>query len=128
MRRRDRGIGLKTPEGVTPHRQGASARGLFLGIRYRRVRSGGKQNGCQSGDRDLVPRRWFATFPCGPEELKRFVDANRWQPRSLFSDAELTLVLGPHKGREKLLVQISRLLHSHEIVLDEARTIAWKVA
>jgi len=38
--------------------------------------------------------------------------------------AEITLVPRPPKGREEVPVQISRLLHAHEIVLKEARTMA----
>ncbi len=42
--------------------------------------------------------------------------------------AEMTLVPRPPKGREKVPVQISRLLHAHEIVLKEARTMAGQAA
>jgi starvation-inducible DNA-binding protein len=38
--------------------------------------------------------------------------------------AETTLVPRPPKGRESAPVQISRLLHAHEIVLKEARAMA----
>jgi starvation-inducible DNA-binding protein len=38
--------------------------------------------------------------------------------------AESTLIPRPPKGREVVPVQISRLLHAHEIVLKEARTMA----
>jgi starvation-inducible DNA-binding protein len=38
--------------------------------------------------------------------------------------AETTLIPRPPKGREEAPVQISRLLHAHEIVLKEARTMA----
>ena len=38
--------------------------------------------------------------------------------------AEATLVPRPPKGREEVPVQISRLLHAHEIILKEARTMA----
>jgi starvation-inducible DNA-binding protein len=38
--------------------------------------------------------------------------------------AEVTLIPRPPKGREEVPVQISRLLHAHEIVLEEARTMA----
>jgi starvation-inducible DNA-binding protein len=38
--------------------------------------------------------------------------------------AETTLVPRPPKGREAVPVQISRLLHGHEIVLKEARAMA----
>ncbi len=42
--------------------------------------------------------------------------------------AEMTLIPRPPKGREEVPVQISRLLHAHEIVLKEARTIARQAA
>jgi starvation-inducible DNA-binding protein len=42
--------------------------------------------------------------------------------------AEMTLVPRPPKGREEVPVQISRLLHAHEIVLKEARTMAQQAA
>src|SRR5881296_3898353 len=38
--------------------------------------------------------------------------------------AEITLIPRPPKGREAAPTQISRLLHAHEIVLKEARTMA----
>src|SRR4029079_18364197 len=38
--------------------------------------------------------------------------------------AETTLIPRPPKGREEAPVQISRMLHAHEIVLKEARTMA----
>jgi starvation-inducible DNA-binding protein len=38
--------------------------------------------------------------------------------------AETTIVPRPPKGREEVPVQISRLLHAHEIILEEARTMA----
>jgi starvation-inducible DNA-binding protein len=38
--------------------------------------------------------------------------------------AEATLIPRPPKGREEVPVQISRVLHAHEIVLKEARTMA----
>jgi len=38
--------------------------------------------------------------------------------------AETTLIPRPPKGRESVPVQLSRLLHAHEIVLKEARTMA----
>jgi starvation-inducible DNA-binding protein len=38
--------------------------------------------------------------------------------------AETTLVPRPPRGREEVPVQISRLLHAHEIVLEEARAMA----
>src|SRR5215475_4534048 len=37
--------------------------------------------------------------------------------------AETTLIPRPPRGREEVPVQISRLLHAHEIVLKEARTM-----
>jgi starvation-inducible DNA-binding protein len=42
--------------------------------------------------------------------------------------AETTLIPRPPKGREAAPVQISRLLHAHEVVLKEARTMARRVA
>jgi starvation-inducible DNA-binding protein len=38
--------------------------------------------------------------------------------------AETTMIPRPPKGREEAPIQISRLLHAHEIVLKEARTMA----
>src|SRR5688500_4640549 len=38
--------------------------------------------------------------------------------------AEMTLIPRPPKGREEVPVQISRLLHAHEIILKESRTMA----
>jgi starvation-inducible DNA-binding protein len=38
--------------------------------------------------------------------------------------AETTLIPRPPKGREEAPVQISRLLHAHEIIIKEARTMA----
>ena len=38
--------------------------------------------------------------------------------------AETTLIPRPPRGREPVPVQLSRLLHAHEIVLKEARTMA----
>ena|SRR5262249_16152050 len=38
--------------------------------------------------------------------------------------AEMTLIPRPPKGREEAPVQISRLLHAHEILLKEAHTMA----
>jgi starvation-inducible DNA-binding protein len=38
--------------------------------------------------------------------------------------ADTTLIPRPPRGREEVPVQISRLLHAHEIVLKEARTMA----
>jgi starvation-inducible DNA-binding protein len=42
--------------------------------------------------------------------------------------AETTIVPRPPKGQEEVPVQISRLLHAHEIVLKEARTMARQAA
>jgi starvation-inducible DNA-binding protein len=42
--------------------------------------------------------------------------------------AETTLIPRPPKGREEAPVQIGRLLHAHEIVLEEARAMARKAA
>jgi starvation-inducible DNA-binding protein len=42
--------------------------------------------------------------------------------------AETTLIPRPPRGREETPVQISRLLHAHEIVLKEARTMARRAA
>jgi starvation-inducible DNA-binding protein len=42
--------------------------------------------------------------------------------------AETTLIPRPPKGREEVPVQISRLLHAHEIVLEEARAMARRAA
>jgi starvation-inducible DNA-binding protein len=42
--------------------------------------------------------------------------------------AEMTLIPRPPKGREEVPVQISRLLHAHEVVLEEARTMARQAA
>ena len=42
--------------------------------------------------------------------------------------AETTLIPRPPKGRESVPVQISRLLHAHEIVLKEARAVARQAA
>src|SRR5213596_1582566 len=42
--------------------------------------------------------------------------------------AETTLIPRPPKGREEAPVQISRLLHAHEIVLKEVRTMARQAA
>jgi len=42
--------------------------------------------------------------------------------------AETTLIPRPPKGREEPAAQISRLLHAHEIVLKEARTMARRAA
>jgi len=38
--------------------------------------------------------------------------------------AETTLIPRPPRGREEVPVQISRLLHAHEIILKEVRTMA----
>jgi starvation-inducible DNA-binding protein len=42
--------------------------------------------------------------------------------------AEATIVPRPPKGREEVPVQISRLLHAHEIILEEARSMARQAA
>ncbi len=42
--------------------------------------------------------------------------------------AETTMIPRPPKGREEVPVQISRLLYGHEIVLEEARTMARQAA
>ena len=42
--------------------------------------------------------------------------------------AETTIIARPPKGREEAPMQISRLLHAHEIVLEEARSMARKAA
>jgi starvation-inducible DNA-binding protein len=42
--------------------------------------------------------------------------------------AETTLVPRPPKGREEVPVQISRLLHAHEIILKEAHAMARRAA
>ncbi|HMC22941.1 MAG TPA: DNA starvation/stationary phase protection protein [Thermoanaerobaculia bacterium] len=42
--------------------------------------------------------------------------------------AETTNIPRPPKGREEVPVQISRLLHAHEIVLEEARSMARQAA
>ena len=42
--------------------------------------------------------------------------------------AETTLVPRPPRGREEAPVQLSRLLHAHEIVLEEARAMARQAA
>jgi starvation-inducible DNA-binding protein len=38
--------------------------------------------------------------------------------------AEMSIIPRPPKGREEAPVQISRLLHAHEIVIKESRTMA----
>jgi len=42
--------------------------------------------------------------------------------------AETTMVPRPPRGREEVPVQISRLLHAHEIILEEARSMARQAA
>ena len=42
--------------------------------------------------------------------------------------AEMTLIPRPPRGREEVPVQLSRLLHAHEIVLKEARAMARQAA
>jgi starvation-inducible DNA-binding protein len=42
--------------------------------------------------------------------------------------SETTLIPRPPKGREPVPVQISRLLHAHEVVLEESRTMSRQAA
>jgi starvation-inducible DNA-binding protein len=42
--------------------------------------------------------------------------------------AEMTLIPRPPKGREEVPVQLSRLLHAHEVLLEEARAMARRAA
>jgi starvation-inducible DNA-binding protein len=42
--------------------------------------------------------------------------------------AEMTRVPRPPKGREEVPVQLSRLLHAHELILKEARALARRAA
>ncbi len=42
--------------------------------------------------------------------------------------AETTLIPRPPRGREEVPVQLSRLLHAHEVVLEEARAMSRKAA
>src|SRR5690349_16011547 len=42
--------------------------------------------------------------------------------------AEMTRVPRPPRGREEVPVQISRLLHAHELILKDARALARKAA
>jgi starvation-inducible DNA-binding protein len=42
--------------------------------------------------------------------------------------AETTMVPRPPRGREEVPVQISRLLHAHEMILLEARSMAKQAA
>jgi starvation-inducible DNA-binding protein len=42
--------------------------------------------------------------------------------------AETTIVPRPPKGREEVPVQVSRLLHAHEIIIEEARAMARQAA
>jgi starvation-inducible DNA-binding protein len=42
--------------------------------------------------------------------------------------AETTLIPRPPKGREEAPVQVSRLVHAHEIILEEARSMARQAA
>src|SRR5262245_52643071 len=42
--------------------------------------------------------------------------------------AETTIIPRPPKGREEAPVQISRLLHAHQVLLEEARTMAHQAA
>lgn len=66
------------------------------------------------------------------EEQNRLVDAIAERIQALggvsiataHDVAEVTLLPRPPKGREAVPAQLSRLLHAHEIVLTEARTMA----
>jgi len=42
--------------------------------------------------------------------------------------AETTMIPRPPKGREETPVQLSRLLHAHEVVLEEARAMAHRAS
>ncbi len=42
--------------------------------------------------------------------------------------AETTLIPRPPRGREEVPVQVSRLLHAHQVVLEEARAMARQAA
>ena len=42
--------------------------------------------------------------------------------------AETTIIPRPPRGREEVPVQVSRLLHAHEIVLEEARSMSREAA
>src|SRR6185295_9008240 len=42
--------------------------------------------------------------------------------------AEMTLIPRPPKGREVVAVQLTRLLHAHEVILQEARAMARRAA
>lgn len=42
--------------------------------------------------------------------------------------ADMTMIPRPPRGREEVPVQISRLLHAHEVILLEARTMARQAA
>jgi starvation-inducible DNA-binding protein len=42
--------------------------------------------------------------------------------------AEMSLIPRPPRGREEVPVQISRLLHAHQIILEEARAMARRAA
>src|SRR5690606_37525732 len=42
--------------------------------------------------------------------------------------AETTMIPRPPRGREEVPVQISRLLHAHEVILLEARSMAKQAA
>jgi starvation-inducible DNA-binding protein len=42
--------------------------------------------------------------------------------------AEMTLIPRPPRGREEVPVQISRILHAHQIILEEARAMAKRAA
>ena len=70
------------------------------------------------------------------EELSELVDALAERIQSLggvslamaADVAETTIIPRPPRGREEVPVQISRLLHAHEVVLKEARTMARQAA
>jgi starvation-inducible DNA-binding protein len=42
--------------------------------------------------------------------------------------AEMTLIPRPPRGRDEAAVQLARLLHAHEIVLEESRAMARQAA
>ena len=42
--------------------------------------------------------------------------------------AEMTLITRPPRGRDEVAVQLGRLLHAHEIVLEESRAMARQAA
>lgn len=55
------------------------------------------------------------------ERIQQFGGVSIAMPHDV---ADMTLMPRPPKGRESVPVQLSRLLHAHEIVLKEARTMA----